>query len=92
MWIRSIHGAISVVHATQSPDHLFIKAKNKAELSRLFDEHRIMVDEGDQLKYGISICKQEFADTLIKMIKEIDYYDFNLEILKLNSHLNSSMA
>ncbi len=92
MWIRSIYGAISVVHAPQSHDHLFIKAKEKAELSRLFDEHRIMVDEGDQLKYCVSICKQEFADTLIKMIKEIDYTDFNLEILNLNAHFNNSMA
>ncbi len=92
MWIRSIYGAISVVHAPQSPDHLFIKAKEKAELSRLFDEHRIMVHEGDQLKYSVSICKQEFADTLIKMIKEIDYTDFNMEILNLNTHFNNSMA
>ncbi len=88
MWITSLNGSISVVQSKQDVDQLLIKARHKNDLSRLFDEKRINQMEGEEaFQYYALVCKQEFADTMIKMIKEIDYSNFEMELLHLNSEL-----
>ncbi|GAB3659234.1 hypothetical protein GCM10028791_32570 [Echinicola sediminis] len=61
-----------------------VRAKYKDELSRLFDEHRIKHIEHENFRYGISVCKQEFADTLVKLIKGIDYTNFESNMIALD--------
>ncbi|GGF26235.1 hypothetical protein GCM10011339_12900 [Echinicola rosea] len=84
MLITSTNGFLSVVNSPLDVDHLLVRAKSKADLSRLFDERRIYPIEHDTFSYGVSICKQEFADTLIKMIKCIDYTNFESGMITLD--------
>lgn len=82
--ITSTSGFLSVVNCPADGDHVLVRAKNKTDLSRLFDERRIQLIEHENFKYGISICKQEFADTLVKMIKCIDYTNFESNMVALD--------
>ncbi|MBD8490830.1 hypothetical protein IFO69_18910 [Echinicola sp. CAU 1574] len=84
MLITSTNGFISVVNSNSDIDHLVVRAKHKGDLSRLFDERRIQPIEHEVFRFGISLCKQEFADTLIKMIKCIDYTNFETTMITID--------
>lgn len=72
MLISSVHGVFSVVISEQNSDKVEVRSNNKNSLARIFDAQRIKDREGN---FFVCISKQEFANTLIMMIKEIDYSD-----------------
>jgi hypothetical protein len=49
----------------------------KESLMRFFDAKRIIPCEINGSSYFVTICKQEFAHSVILMIKEVNYSDFN---------------
>lgn len=56
---------------------LFIKSDSKDELQRLFGALVIEPSESSEHPYQVKACKQEFANALILMVKEIDYTTFS---------------
>lgn len=83
MVIRSLHGIFTIVTSEINQDQLLVKARNKQELMRIFDEKRIAECINDQKEFSVQMCKQEFAHTLIMMIKEINYSDFEKTLLEI---------
>jgi hypothetical protein len=92
MIINSLLGTFSVVSSIQNHDKLCIKSKNKEVLMRMFDEKRINSYESGEYNYSIEICKQEFAHTMIILIKEVNYPDFVKEMSDLEITRNQVMA
>ena len=56
---------------------LFIKSDSKNELHRLFGSLVIEPSGSSEHPYQVKACKQEFANALILMVKEIDYTTFS---------------
>ena len=77
MVIASLHGIFSIVINEKDQDQLLVRAKKKEELMRIFDEKRILKSSADGFEYHVKMCKQEFAHTMIMLIKEINYADFD---------------
>ncbi|GAB2633899.1 hypothetical protein [Belliella aquatica] len=84
MVITSLHGIFSIVINEKNQDQLLVRAKKKGELMRIFDEKRISECRVDGFDYCVKMCKQEFAHTIIMMIKEIDYADFDKLLAEVN--------
>lgn len=92
MIINSLLGTFSVVSSVQNHNKLCIKSKSKEVLMRMFDEKRINNYRSDDYNYSIEICKQEFAHTMIILIKEVNYPDFVQEMSELEISRNQVMA
>lgn len=92
MIINSLLGTFSVVSSVQNHDKLCIKSKSKEVLMRMFDEKRINNHESGDYNYSIEICKQEFAHTMIILIKEVNYPDFVQEMSDMEILRNRVMA
>jgi hypothetical protein len=92
MIINSLLGTFSVVSSIQHHDKLCIKSKSKEVLMRMFDEKRINSYQSGDYNYFIEICKQEFAHTMIILIKEVNYPDFVQEMSDLEITRNRVMA
>ncbi|MCH7400511.1 hypothetical protein ACFOUP_10450 [Belliella kenyensis] len=84
MVINSLHGTFSIVINEKDQDKLLVKAKSKAELTRIFDENRVRKCQEENFSFFVSMCKQEFAHTLIMMIKEINYLNFEKYLSELD--------
>ncbi|WP_194974638.1 hypothetical protein [Aquiflexum lacus] len=92
MIINSLLGSFSVVSSVQNHDKLCIKSKSKEVLMHMFDEKRITNYESMDYNYSIEVCKQEFAHTMIILIKEVNYPDFIQEISEMEISKNKVMA
>ena len=92
MVITSLHGIFSIVINEKNQDELLVRAKKKDELMRIFDEKRINKSSYDGFEYFVKMCKQEFAHTLIMMIKEIDYSDFDKLLSEINISTDRAFA
>ena len=53
-----------------------IKCDSEIELIRLFGSLRIEKTDDLNFPYKVTTCKQEYADALLLLIKEIDYDEF----------------
>jgi hypothetical protein len=60
-----------------------VRARLKKDLQLLFDDKRILEIPSADYQYRVLVKKQEMADILVKMIKEIDYPNFKSEIASL---------
>lgn len=49
----------------------------------MFDEKRIISNQSAEYEFFVELCKQEFAHTMISMIKEISYPEFDKELADL---------
>ncbi|WP_215223767.1 hypothetical protein [Echinicola shivajiensis] len=76
MLISSTNGFLSIVNCPSDGDHVLVRANKKVVLSQLFDDGRIKFIEEEGFIFGVSVCKQELADILVKMVKSIDYTNF----------------
>lgn len=76
MLISCTNGFLSIVNCPSDGDHVLVRANEKVVLSRLFDDRRIKFIEEEGFDFGVSVCKQELADIMVKMIKSIDYTNF----------------
>ncbi len=56
---------------------VFIKSESKDELHRFFGSLVIGPSKSPEYPYQVKACKQEFANALILMVKEIDYTNFS---------------
>lgn len=56
---------------------LFIKSESSDELHRFFGSLEIEPSGSPEYPYQVKACKQEFANALILMVKEIDYSVFS---------------
>ncbi|WP_339867009.1 hypothetical protein [uncultured Algoriphagus sp.] len=53
-----------------------IRSNSQDELNRFFGSLEISLTEDLFYSYEIQPCKQEFANAMILMVKEIDYSEF----------------
>ena len=60
-------------------DCVKIKADSKEELQRYFGSSNVQFSIEQQFPFQVLACKQEFANALILMVKEIEYSDFGQE-------------
>ncbi|MFD2200705.1 hypothetical protein [Shivajiella indica] len=77
MIITSLHGTFSINSCEKDQDKLIVRSKEKDSLMRIFDSKRIIQCEIDGSSYFVTLCKQEFAHSLIMLVKEVNYSDFN---------------
>jgi hypothetical protein len=84
MIITSLLGTFSINSSEKDHDKLIVRSKEKESLMRIFDSKRIIQCELDCSSYFVTLCKQEFAHSLIMMVKEVNYSDFK----ELQSEIN----
>lgn len=77
MIINSLYGTFAINSSEKDQDKLIVKSEMKESLMRIFDSKRIIQCEIDGSYYFVTLCKQEFAHSVIMMIKEVNYSDFN---------------
>ncbi len=92
MIVTSLYGTYSIVNCGKDQDQLLVRAKSKEELTRIFDGKRVLKSEGSEYEFYLSMCKQEFANALIMMVKDIDYGDFEQITSNSNISPNNVMA
>ncbi|MDO9552800.1 hypothetical protein [Rhodonellum sp.] len=85
MVITSLHGTFSIIASEKDQDQLFVRSNEKKELSNVFGEKRVLDYEGESFDFFVPICKQEFANTLIMMVKEVNYSDLAKELQEIKS-------
>ncbi|NVJ85259.1 MAG: hypothetical protein HWE15_03090 [Algoriphagus sp.] len=72
--IRSAKFLIS--NPGESIGTLLVKSDNEFEIKRLFGSEKILKSKLQEWPYEVRVCKQEFLNGLILLVKEIDYQDF----------------
>ncbi|MGY6741479.1 MAG: hypothetical protein ACXIUQ_01985 [Cecembia sp.] len=92
MIIKSIHGTFSIYSSGKDSDKLVVKSKDKGSLTRIFDEQRIIRSQSEEGGYFVNLCKQEFAHTLILMVKEVNYSDVETIFAESNSNSDEVLA
>ncbi len=55
---------------------VFIYSENLEEIQRLFGSFETEYASKGDWKYRVSICKQDLANALILMVKEVNYQEF----------------
>lgn len=83
MIIHSLFGSFCVVAKSGKPDGLLLQSKSRIALNRIFDDKRIKANESTDYPFLVELCKQEFADTISKLTKDISYENFDMEISEL---------
>lgn len=81
MLIQTINGDFLIERNLKKADCLTIKTNSKEEMQRFFGSCEIISTSDSEFPFQVCTCKQEFANALILMVKEIEYQDFK--------HLNS---
>jgi hypothetical protein len=56
---------------------IFVYSDSLEEMQRLFGSLEIEYATGELGKYRVCTCKQDLANALILMVKEINYSDFS---------------
>jgi len=92
MIIKSIHGTFFIQVSENEQDKLIVKSKDKGSLTRIFDGKRINHCSSEDNAFYVSLCKQEFAHTLILMVKEVDYVNFDQTLSNITSETNGIFA
>ncbi|MHA7129321.1 hypothetical protein [Algoriphagus namhaensis] len=77
MLIQSLSASFSIQKAPDSKGCLEVRCDNQIELSRLFGSLRVEASGDFEFPYQVIACKQEYADAMILLIKEIDYFNFS---------------
>ncbi|WP_296699982.1 hypothetical protein [Algoriphagus sp.] len=76
MLIQTINGDFLIERNLSKSDCVKIKTNSKEELQRLFGSCEIVQTTDSEFPFEVCTCKQEFANALILMVKEIEYPDF----------------
>ncbi len=76
MNITTSRGSYQIIQTVKNQDELLILA-NWMDLARLFDSKRIFLVNKKESLFGIYLCKQECAQKLFELIKNIDYKDWD---------------
>jgi len=81
MLIQTSNGNFLIERNSLKTDSVKIKTNSKEELQRFFGSNQIIFTSNPDYPYHIFACKQEFANALILMVKEIEYSEFNSQEL-----------
>ncbi|SEG02992.1 hypothetical protein [Algoriphagus boritolerans] len=57
---------------------VFIYSDSLEEIQRFFGSSEVEYSSKDDWKYVVCTCKQNFANALILMVKEINYTEFSV--------------
>jgi hypothetical protein len=57
-------------------DCVLINSNSKEELDRFFGSSDVLETNSHEFPFQVKSCKQEFANAMIVMVKEIDYSQF----------------
>ncbi len=76
MLIQTNKGNFLIEINQPKSDFVRIKTNSKEELERFFGSLQIDFSQNSEFPYQVCACKQEFANALILMVKEIEYSDF----------------
>lgn len=55
---------------------VFVYSDSLDEIQRLFGSSEVEYSNRNDWKYRVCICKQDLANTLILLVKEVNYSDF----------------
>jgi len=84
MIIQTYNAKFLIESCGQRKDCVVINCNSKEELDRFFGSLDVLETNMDLYPFQVKSCKQEFANALIIMVKEIDYSNFwslNLQLL-----------
>lgn len=56
--------------------YVFVYSDALEEIQRLFGSSEVESSSRDDWKYRVATCKQDLANALILMVKEVNYNDF----------------
>lgn len=76
MLIQTSNGNFLIERNISKPDCVKIKTNSQEELQRFFGSCKIDSSSDSEFPFQICACKQEFANALILMVKEIEYPNF----------------
>ncbi len=55
---------------------MFVYSENLGEIQRFFGSAEVKYSPKSDWRYRVSTCKQDLANALILMVKEVNYEDF----------------
>ena len=73
MIIQTIQAEYLISSLPEKKDFICIKSNNQAELARLFGSEKVKKSDETDWQFEVYSCRQEFANSLILLVKEIDY-------------------
>lgn len=76
MIIQTTKGDFLVEENGNKSGSVFIYSDVLEEIQRLFGSAEIEYSSRSDWRYRVSICKQDLANMLILMVKEVDYRDY----------------
>lgn len=77
MIIRTSTASFMIEGSGSTDGCIFIRCTSQVELYRFFGSIEIKESGNSDFPYVVKSCKQEFANALILMVKEIDYSEFS---------------
>ncbi|WP_026950303.1 hypothetical protein [Algoriphagus mannitolivorans] len=84
MIIQTLHSEFLIESCSTKDGCLYIYSNNAEELQRFFGSAKTEISEVGKWKYRTRTCKQDLANALIHLVKEIDYSQFS----RISSVLN----
>ena len=82
MIIKTANCEFLIQESGQSTGCIFVFSDSLEELQRLFGSSEIDYSSIQEWKYQVCTCKQDLANALILLVKEISYTDFGLSSLQ----------
>jgi hypothetical protein len=76
MVIQTSNATFLIEESQMSDGSLLVYADNDFELQRLFSNAQVLDATGSGWKFLAVTCRQELANVLIHLVKEIDYQNF----------------
>lgn len=76
MIIQTLNSEFLIESSAVGSGCVFIYSNNPEELQRFFGSNILENQANSDWKYRTKTCKQDFANALIHLVKEIDYTDF----------------
>jgi predicted sulfurtransferase len=76
MIIQTSNAKFLIESCGNRKDCVFINSNSKEELGRFFGSLDVLETNFQEYPFQVKSCKQEFANALIIMVKEIDYSHF----------------
>ncbi|WP_057935696.1 hypothetical protein [Algoriphagus resistens] len=76
MIIQTSNANFLIEKSESNPGCVSISSNSQEELYRFFGSLEITYTNDPLYSYTVRACKQEFANAMILMVKEIDYSEF----------------
>ncbi len=76
MIIQTSSAKFLIESCENSKDFVLINSNSKEELDRFFGSSDFSKTNSHEYPFQVKTCKQEFANAMILMVKEIDYSRF----------------